>query len=191
MEAVEAEETIEGIENQGQCEEEGEGGKGGVRVHPRLFIRPGKRSGAGAMYGRLRVGILYRSAGRLASVRWPEKVGANGEWPEWPGGATGHEEDVRAWLEQHTGVASRDWDTDTSYVGLFYRALQEGSEFYVLWEPGVGWRGGGTTWDTEVKGKLLMWSDVMVIMESWYDSLKSTVGGGGSHVTGGPGFEAP
>ncbi len=135
---------------------------------------------------RMRVGILYRSAGRIESVRWPEMY-SGGPWPEWP---SGHMEEVRAWIERESGVSSDRWNTDTSYLAYFYRALQEGTEFYVLWEPGVGWRGGGTTWDTYIKGKLLPWSDVVVIMESWYDSLKSLVNGGGRDVCSGPGFES-
>lgn len=123
--------------------------------------------------GRIRVGILYRGSQRIESVKWLSDLSDDFVWPE------GSVDEIREVIVRGSEAQARqdaqneiEWDIDTSYLAYFYRCLQEGTEFYVLYEPGVGWKAGGTTWDTDLRGRLLPWSEAVEIMEEWWEDLK-------------------
>lgn len=114
-----------------------------------------------------RVGILDRAAHRIRSVRRPrgvvlEEMGLVGSEVEG--------DDVRRWFSNQ-GHA----DEDDSYLAFFYRCLDEGSEFYYLYQAvgdEAGWRCGGTTWDTPILGRLVGYQEARVVVEEWYEDLK-------------------
>lgn len=122
------------------------------------------------MYGiPMRIGILYRNSNLIKSIRCPT-WSMDSEWPE------GTVSEIREELERRKGQ-QRDyvWDEDNSYLSYFYRCLEEGTEIYVLYEAGVGWKAGGTTWDTALRGKLLPWQEAIEILERWFEDLKYTI----------------
>lgn len=78
-------------------------------------------------------------------------------------------DDVRSWFAQQSV------EEDDSYLAFFYRCLEEGSEFYYLYQAvgdEVGWRCGGTSWDTPILGRLVPYEEARVAVEDWYEDLK-------------------
>lgn len=65
-------------------------------------------------------------------------------------------------------------DEDNSYLAFFYRCLEEGSEFYYLYQTvgDEGWRCGGTTWDTPILGRLVPYEEAREAVEDWSEDLK-------------------
>ena len=108
-----------------------------------------------------RVGILDRSGYRIRSVRRVQGVASVEEM-----GSDG--DDIRIWFVNQ----SEEIGEDNSYIAFFYRCLEEGSEFYYLYEEGVGWRCGGTSWDTPILGRLVPYAEARAAVEEWGEDLK-------------------
>lgn len=120
-----------------------------------------------------RVGILDRGAHRIRSVRYVQGVSSLEEMGS-------NREGIRLWIRNQEGV-----DEDDSYLAFFYRCLNEGSEFYYVYdlsEPqeDVGWRCGGTTWNTPILGRLVPYEEARSAIEDWYADLKWMVAEGDS-----------
>lgn len=100
-----------------------------------------------------RVGILLN--GQIWSVRmrrveaFPSEVG-----------------EIQEWLFQHPQV-----EEDSCMIGYFYRCLEEESEFYYIYESD-GWKCGGVTWDTPLRGRLVPLEEARRLMEQWTEDLK-------------------
>lgn len=109
-----------------------------------------------------RIGVLDRGAYRIRSVRRVQGVASL----EGMGSTT---EEVRSWLRVQEEAVE-----DNSYLAFFYRCLEEGSEFYYLYDLSStdGWRCGGTTWDTPILGRLVPYEEARVAVEEWSDDLK-------------------
>lgn len=102
-----------------------------------------------------RVGVLYRGKGRIQSLRMVHREELGEEL------AGLHSLDaVEEWM---VGIAKsgegregrEDQEEDRSYLDYFYRCLDEGAEFYYLYECGVGWKVGCTMKDVPVRGRLV------------------------------------
>ena len=132
-----------------------------------------------------RVGILYRSSLCIRSFRVRDgsviqNGNGNGNGNEkrecigeqlnkrWGGSEVVHGKEtlaeVEEWMETVSGGAMVE---DHSYLEYFYRCLDEDSEFYYLYEQGVGWACGNTTKDTPIRSKLVRLADAIVDMEQW------------------------
>ncbi len=105
-----------------------------------------------------RVGILYRSRGIIRSIRIRE-----GEEIAESLLLLDRVDDVEEWMKKANegGGAKEDkGEEDRSYLDYFYRCLDEGVEFYYLYEPAVGWKCGCTMRDLPICGRLIE-------MEEW------------------------
>ena len=129
------------------------------------------------MYGR--IGILYRGAKFIRSFRIShgevvsieEGVKGVGEilderWSHVEHNA-GVLEEVEEWIDQKS---HGNMEEDRSYLEFFYRCLNEDSEYYYLYEQGVGWACGNTTQETPIKSQLVRLSDAMPEMEEFVKS---------------------
>jgi hypothetical protein len=89
--------------------------------------------------------------------------------------AIGHtEQEVMDWFRQQAYL-----DVDNSMLGYFYRCMEEGSEFYYVYDVATGWRCGGVTWDTPLRGHLVGLDEAREAMEGWLEDLKYQVNGKG------------
>ena len=83
------------------------------------------------------------------------------------------EQEVKEWFQQQPSV-----EEDRTRMVHFYRCMEEGSEFYYLYEPSTGWQCGGVTWDTPLRGRIMSIEDGRDIMEQWIEDLKYLGNGG-------------
>lgn len=103
-----------------------------------------------------RIGLLL--GGRVRSV-----LCRNGKGMEFPSTT----DEVREWFLQQTSI-----NEDRSMIGYFYRCMEEGTEFYYLYDETTGWRCGGVTLDTPLRGKLVSLDEAQEVMEEWVEDLK-------------------
>ena len=114
--------------------------------------------------------IGYRVGERVRSIRMNRIFGGIGHVE-----AIGSEEkDIMEWFRQQPCV-----DEDKSMLAYFYRCMEEGSEFYYVYEAGTGWKCGGVTWDTPLRGHLVGLEEAREAMEGWLEDLKYQVNGKG------------
>lgn len=106
-----------------------------------------------------RIAVLDRAAYRIRSVRRPQGVVLEEGWIEM------EKEEVHRWF------SSQPVEEDDSYLAFFYRCLDEGTEFYYLYQDS-GWRCGGITMDTPILGRLVPYAEAKEAMEDWYEDLK-------------------
>ena len=106
-----------------------------------------------------RVGLMV--GGHVQSVRCKGIT-----WTELPSTL----DEVREWFLQQSHV-----EEDTSMIGYFYRCMEEGAEFYYLYDESEGWRCGGVTTDTPLRGKLVSLDEAQGMMEEWIEDLKYRV----------------
>jgi hypothetical protein len=78
--------------------------------------------------------------------------------------------DVREWFAQQ--FRESPVSEDTSLISYFYRCMEEGTEFYYLYDETTGWRCGGVTLDTPLRGKLVPLDSARGAMEEWVEDLK-------------------
>lgn len=123
-----------------------------------------------------RVGILYRRSRCITSICIPvcggmtEENDIGKQLDRWWSTPESPQEliDIVEWISTHTV----ELDRDDSYLGYFYRCLQEGSTYYYLYEAGIGWSCGDVTGKSPISSKLVRLSDAIPQMEEWEISLK-------------------
>ena len=114
--------------------------------------------------------IGYRVGERVRSIRMNRIFGGIGHVE-----AIGSEEkDIMEWFRQQPCV-----DEDKSMLAYFYRCMEEGSEFYYVYEAATGWQCGGVTWDTPLRGRLVGLDEAREAMDAWLEDLKYQVNGKG------------
>lgn len=114
--------------------------------------------------------IGYRVGERVRSIRMSRTFGGI-DHVEAIGG---EEKDIMEWFRQQPCV-----DEDKSMLAYFYRCMEEGSEFYYVYEAGTGWQCGGVTWDTPLRGRFVGLDEAREAMEAWLEDLKYQVNGKG------------
>jgi hypothetical protein len=124
-----------------------------------------------------RVGILYRGSHCIKSAYIPSRGSVHAENgvgkqldEQWKTPNLSEErKEIEQWLsDQREGPL----DHDDSYLGYFYRCLEEGSVYYYLYEHGVGWSCGDVTGKSPISSQLVKLSDAIPEMEEWAISLK-------------------
>jgi hypothetical protein len=70
-------------------------------------------------------------------------------------------------LEHFPSCESTIYKEDTSYLDYFYRTLDSSSEYYYLYEHGVGWSCGSTTSGTPITGFLVNLKNAIQLMDEY------------------------
>ena len=78
-------------------------------------------------------------------------------------------EEIIEWFRAQENVVD-----DNCTIAYFYRCMEEGTEFYYIYEED-GWRCGGVTGDTPLRGQLVSKEEAREIMEAWTEDLKYVV----------------
>lgn len=84
------------------------------------------------------------------------------------------EQEVKEWFQQQPSV-----EEDRNQIVHFYRCMEEGTEFYYLYESSTGWQCGGVTWNTPLRGRIVPVKEARDEMEKWIEDLKYLVNEGG------------
>lgn len=136
-----------------------------------------------------RVGILYREAGFIHSFRISngevvapqenkekEKEKGIGEILDEQWNHVEHNlvtlERIEEWMKNES---NGKMEKDRGYLDYFYRCLNEDSEYYYLYEQGVGWACGNTTIQSPIKSQLVKLADAIPEMEQWMNSSCSSI----------------
>lgn len=129
-----------------------------------------------------RVGILYRGAGLIRSfnishgevVSLQQGTKSIGEQLDEEWSYLEHNESTLEYVEEWVNKESKGkLDIDRNYLDYFYRCLNENSEYYYLYEQGVGWACGNTTIETPIKSQLVRLRDAIPEMEQWMHDSSS------------------
>jgi hypothetical protein len=130
-----------------------------------------------------RIGILYRQAGKIKSVyvHWDGYLKGVGNtlltYYNQPyskenlekiqniieGGDLHYFESDKC-LEHFTECDNTKSKEDKSYIEYFYRTLDSSSEYYYLYEHGVGWACGTTLNDTPISNCIIKLEDAFLLM---------------------------
>lgn len=70
-------------------------------------------------------------------------------------------------LEYFTSLPNTTYKDDTSYIDYFYRTLNTSSEYYYLYEHGIGWSCGSTHSGTPITGFLVNLQYAIQLMDNF------------------------
>ncbi len=107
--------------------------------------------------------VGYRIGDRVRSIRMNRVFGG----PDSVEAIGGSEQEVMDWFRQQPYT-----DEDKGMIGYFYRCMEEGSEFYYIYDVVKGWECGGVTGDTPLRGRLVELKEAREVMEEWIEDLK-------------------
>lgn len=152
-----------------------------------------------------RIGIIYRYSKKIQSVRvncdgYPNGVGLallhhfndfqsvdnlrniqkiieKGDLEILLSDTKNHIPDIAHYSDFYGSIKEYPLKEDTSFISYFYTTLNDSSEFYYLYEHGVGWACGSTSSNTPISGYLMKLNDAIQVMDEFNDNkYLSTVG---------------